>query len=261
MTRDPRCPSCGHVNPTESTTCEQCNFPLRDVAPPSGAEGRDRPEPPVRISMERIRPIRPRRPGGPDQQLKLQLWLALGTLAVAAVLYTAWQGYRQNNAGPPPVEGAGAEQQQAADLARSEIARDSTNLNAQIALANVLYDTANWPEAIVHYRTALRLDSTRVTTMVDLGVCYYNLSQTSEAEKLFRRALAHDPQQPVALFNMGIVSESRQQNEQALQYYHDAIRAGAPGSMKDALDAAMKRVMGKLGRTPPPLGDSAPGVR
>jgi tetratricopeptide (TPR) repeat protein len=260
MSPDLRCPSCGHENPADATQCAQCNYPLREGTPAApAAPGREpaaasssEPE----ISIRRIRPIRPRRPSA-DQQLRLQLWLVLGTLAVGAVLYTAWQGYQKNNAGPPPVEGAQPQQQQAADLARTELARDSTNLQAQIALANVLYDTANWTEAIVHYRSALRLDSTRVTTMVDLGVCYYNLSRPDEAEELFQRALKLDPQQPVALFNMGIVSESRQQYQKALDYYHDAIRAGAPSSMAEALNAAMQRVMKRMGRTPSAPGDSA----
>jgi tetratricopeptide (TPR) repeat protein len=263
MSPDLRCPSCGHENPADSTQCAQCNFPLRDGAAHAPAPVRD-PAPAAasepEISMRRIRPIRPRRPS-PDQALRLQLWLVLGTIAIGIVLYTAWQGFHKNNDTTPQVEGAQPQQQQAADLARAELARDSTNLQAQIALANVLYDTANWNEAIVHYRSALRLDSTRVTTMVDLGVCYYNLSHTEEAEVLFRRALQIDPQQPVALFNMGIVSESRREYQKALDYYHDSIKAGAPGNMTDALNAAMKRVMTRLGRTPPALGDSsAPGT-
>src|SRR5207302_2547147 len=121
MTHDPRCPSCGHVNPAEASHCERCNFPLREVAP-GEAPARPVPgrEPAAEISMQRIRPIRPRRPTGPEQQLKVQLWLALGTLAMAAVLYTAWQGFQKSNAPVQQVEGAKPEQQQAADRARAE---------------------------------------------------------------------------------------------------------------------------------------------
>ncbi len=262
MSTDPRCPSCGHVNAADATQCAQCNFPLREGKPEAG---RDAPstargdQPPVEISMQRIRPIRPRRPSGPEQQLRLQLWLVLGTLAVAAVLWTAWQGFQKNNAGQEEVAGARAEQQQAADMARAELARDSTNVNAQIALANILYDTANWSEAIIHYRSAMRLDSTRVTTMVDLGVCYYNLSQVAEAEKLFKKALTIDPNQPVALFNLGIVAESREQYQQALDYFHAAMRSSPPEGMAPALNEAMKRVMQRLGKTAPPLEPGAGG--
>ncbi len=262
MTRELTCPSCGHTNAADATNCEQCNFPLREgAATPPTTGGPGRPEPPVEISMRRIRPIRPRRPSGPQQQLQLQLWLILGSLAVLAVLWTAYQGFRRNNAQEPVVEGAQADQQKAADMARAEIARDSTNVNAQVALANVLFDTANWPEAIVHYKSALRLDSTRVTTLVDLGVCYFNLSQSTVAESLFQKALTIDPNQPVALFNLGIVAENREQYQQALDYYHRAMRAGPPESAAQALNAAMKRVMDRLGKKAPPIdvgGSGAP---
>jgi tetratricopeptide (TPR) repeat protein len=215
--------------------------------------------------MERIRPIRPRRPRSPQDAQQTQLWLILGGLAVVVlVLYVGWTGFRQSNSGPTPVPGAAEAQQKEADAARAEIARDSTNVNAQIALANVLYDTANWPEAIIHYKSALRLDSTRVTTMVDLGVCYYNLSQTEQAEALFTKALTLDPSQPVALFNLGIVSETHEKYQQALDYYHRAMRAGPPQNMAEALNASLKRVMEKLGKPAPPIppaGSGTPGGR
>ena len=261
-THDPRCPSCGHVNEPDATHCAQCNFPLRETGgepetAPRDGRGRDKP---VEISMSRIRPIRPRRPTGPQQQLQLQLWVVLGGLAILIVLFTAWQGFKRNNPSEQAVAGANTEQQKDADIARAAIASDSTNVNAQIALANVLYDTANWPEAIVHYKSALRLDSTRVTTMVDMGVCYYNLSQTAEAEALFRKALTLDPNQPVALFNLGIVSENRQELQKALDYYHAAMRAGPPANMAQPLNDAMKRVMQKLGKTAPPIPPGSLGA-
>jgi cytochrome c-type biogenesis protein CcmH/NrfG len=277
MTHDLRCPSCGHVNAADASHCTQCNFPLREsapaappsAAPPSAAPPSAppppaaKPEPPVEISMERIRPIRPRRPKSPEEVQQSQLWLILGGLAVIVlVLYVGWTGFRQNNSGPTPIPGAAEAQEKEADAARAAIARDSTNVNAQIALANVLYDTANWPEAIVHYRSALRLDSTRVTTMVDMGVCYYNLAKPDEAEVLFRQALTIDPNQPVALFNLGIVAENREQYQQALDYYHKAMRAGVPDNVAQGLNAAMKRVMDKLGKSAPPIapgGAEAPG--
>lgn len=264
MTHDPHCPSCGHENPAGAPACEACNFPLSDAPP--------RPEPPQptaeriaesgapAISMERIRPIRPRRPSGPQQALQAQLWLVIGGLAVLAAgfgIYTAYQEFSKSQV-KATVEGAKPEQQQAADVARAALDRDSTNVNAQVALADVLFDTANWPEAIIHYRAALRLDSTRVTSMVDLGVCYYNASDAATAESLWKRALALDPNLTQALFNLGFLNENRSDFEHALQYYHQAMQSN-PGQIGPELADAIKRVSAKLGRTPPPLAPGAAG--
>jgi cytochrome c-type biogenesis protein CcmH/NrfG len=267
MSTESLCPSCGRPNPSEAARCGNCNFPLREGPAPPRAERASEPapappgatKPAFDPSIPRLRPIRPRRPAGPDQLLKTQLYIGLGVLAVVLVLWTAFQGFKKNNPAPA-VEGAREDQQQAANMARAELARDSSNVNAQVALANVLYDTANWSEAIVHYRSAQRLDPTRVTTIVDMGVCYYNLGDAATAEGLFKRALELDPSQPVALFNLGIVAESRNDFEGALKFYHAAVRSNPPAGMSDALNESLKRVQGKLGKTPPPLAPSPGGT-
>ena len=97
-------------------------------------------------------------------------------------------------------------------------------MDARIGLANILYNTSNWSEAIVHYRSAIRQDSSRATALVDLGVCYYNLGDAPDAERLFELALQRDPHQPVALFNLGIVSERRSDYAGAMKYFHRAGR-------------------------------------
>lgn len=263
MTLDPRCPSCGHVNEAPATQCAQCNFPLSEKPAVMG-DPPPRPErpAPADISMARIRPIRPRRPGAAQDPMQRQLYILFGGLTFVAVvlwvLWTAYSGYQKNNA-PAAVEGASPQQQQTADMERAAVARDSTDINAQIALANVLYDTANWSEAIIHYRAAQRLDSTRVTTLVDMGVCYYNLSDSETAMGLFRKALTLDPRQPVALFNMGIVSENAGKLEDALKFYHQAMNANPAPEVATGVNEALTRVMGKLGRKAPAMPPGASG--
>ena len=126
-------------------------------------------------------------------------------------------------------------------------------MDARVGLGDVLFDTANWPEAIVQYRSAIHQDSTRVAALVDLGVCYYNLGNAAEAERLFQLALARDPHQPRALFNLGIVSEGRSDYEAALQYFHRALQSSPPEDMQQPITEGMQRVMKKLGKAAPPL--------
>ena len=186
------------------------------------------------------------------EPVQMQLWLLTGVAAVLGMVYFAAQGFWKSNI--KPVEGAKPEQQQQADLAREAIAKDSTDLSARIALANVLYDTGNWSEAIIHYKSALRIDPQRPTTLVDMGVCYYNLSQFAGAESLFQHALLLDPNQPVALFNLGVVAESGQRYPEALAFYHRAMQANPPDDMKQTLVDHLKVVMEKTGKSAPPIG-------
>jgi cytochrome c-type biogenesis protein CcmH/NrfG len=263
-----RCPSCGAANDTSATTCARCNFPLLEQgtsapAPATTSASTEAAEPGTAAEPGAKgqapftfdpgpRPVRRRRERpGTMQPIQVQLWLVTGAAVVLGIVYFAAQGFWRSNV--PPVAGAKPEQQQRADLARRLIEKDSTNVEARIELGNVLYDTGNWSEAIVHYRSADRLDPTRPTTVVDLGVCYYNLGRFATAESLFHRALALDPQQVFALFNLGIVAESRAQWDAALDFYHRAMRASPPEAMKPALEQHMQTVMAKTGKKAPPL--------
>ena len=253
MSENTTCPGCGTQNPAGADACAQCNFPLSHAAPPAAPP----PAKPVAESKPfdpGPRPVRPRR-SRPDamQPVQMQLWLAVGVAIVGGIIYFAAQGFRQTNV-PTPVPGAAPEQLQRAELARKVLAKDSTNLAAQIELGNVLYDTANWSEAIIHYKSAARLDPQRSTTIVDLGVCYYNLGQFAAAESLFTHALTLDPNQVVALFNLGIVSESQEHFKEAQEYYHRAMQLNPPEPMKQSLMEHLQTVMQKTGTSPPPLG-------
>jgi tetratricopeptide (TPR) repeat protein len=274
------CPSCGTRNPAEAVACAQCNFPLRndpaavDAAADAAASATVMREPtpqeaeatattsedPEVAATETSasgfdpgpRPVRRARPRPAAMQpIQVQIWLFAGAAIVLGIVYFAAQGFWTSNA--VPVAGARPEQQQRADLARQVLERDSTNLEARIELANVLYDTGNWTEAIVHYRSAERLDPKRSTTIVDLGVCYYNLGQFAAADSLFHRALDLDSHQVFALFNLGIVAESRERWDEALGYFHRALQSGPPDAMKPPLQEHLQAVMAKAGKKPPPL--------
>ncbi|MGH7742798.1 MAG: tetratricopeptide repeat protein [Candidatus Eiseniibacteriota bacterium] len=173
-------------------------------------------------------------------------------------LIIAIRGYKQTNP-KSVVDGATEEQLKRADEFRALLAQDSTDIQANIGLANVMFDTGNWSEAIVHYRAAISRDSTRATTFVDLGVCYYNLGDTDNAEKLFRLGLVRDPNQPVALFNLGVVAERNGDAATALKYFHKSLDNHPPEGMTQAIEDAMKRAQAAAGKKAGPINTNAKG--
>jgi cytochrome c-type biogenesis protein CcmH/NrfG len=264
------CPDCGAENPAGAAHCQRCNFPLQQQSPPvaeaaveaepaaeaapadpPAAEGAPA-EKPFTFDPD-PRPVRRRRERpGVMQPIQMQIWLFVGAAVVLCIFYFAAQGFW--NTHMTPVEGASNTQQQRADEARKVLEKDSTNVAARIELGNVLYDTGNWSEAIVHYRAADRLDPHRATTVVDMGVCYYNLGSFSAAESLFVHALTIDPKQLFALFNLGIVAESREDWEAAIVYFHRVMALNPPEPMKPILEQHLQAAMAKAGKTAPPLG-------
>ena len=248
-----RCPDCGHENPPGAESCAACNFPLSGLpaapAAPSGGEaGAGKAEPPVIPRM--VRPIRPRRPR-PASNQATTLWLTFGSILAVIVLFI---GLKANvERASQPVAGSSPEEQKHADELRAALEKDSTNVDARIALGDVLYNTANWSEAIVHYRSAVHHDSTRTPAIVDLGVCYYNLGDPDEAERYFLLGLARDPHHPIALFNLGIVNEHRGNYDAALDYFHRALQSAPPGDLTGPITESMQRVMKQQGKEAPPL--------
>ena len=244
-----RCPDCGHENPAGSASCSHCNYPLQESASGAGPSQPAAPEIVIR------RPVRPRRPRPVANPNALFLWLALGAVAAVLLVWQAMDGFRKNNA--VPVEGATFDQQRLADSLRAVITQDSTNVEATVEYANVLYDTANWPEAARYYARAIARDSTRVMAIVDMGVCYYNQGQMPRAEELFQLALTHEPNQPVALFNLGIVNERNGDGETALKYFHRALEANPPEPMRPEIVKHMQQLLEKTGKKAPPLDPGA----
>lgn len=240
MTGTIRCPDCGRENTAAAESCAACGFPLKADPPPPAAE-------PIFVPPPRRR-ARPPRAGSEA----LSLWLVFGTIMALVVIYVAVKANVDRFR--PPVQGASTSQQVSSDSLRQVLERDSTNVEARVRLADVLYDTANWSEAIVEYRAALRRDSSLVSALVDLGVCYYNLGDAGEAERHFLRALQRDPHHPIALFNLGIVHEHRGNGTLALQYYHRALESDPPPEMRQPLIEAMNRIQDQQAKQSPRPG-------
>jgi tetratricopeptide (TPR) repeat protein len=249
-----RCPDCGHENPAGSASCGHCNYPLQATAAGPAQPGVTEPEIVIR------RPVRRPRPRPLANPNALFLWMFLGVAAAGFLVWQAVDGSRRSNTVPVP--GASVDQQRLIDSLRTVIRRDSTNVEATIEYANLLYDTANWAEAASYYARAIARDSSRVLAIVDMGVCSYNQGDMARAEELFQLALVREPRQPVALFNLGVVNERAGENETALRYFHRSLEADPTEEMKQQAVQHMQQILAKTGRQAPPLGPGAmpPGM-
>ena len=113
--------------------------------------------------------------------------------------------------------------------------------------------TANWAEAIVHYRFAIAKDSSRTSAIVDLGVCYYNLSQPARAEELFQLALSRIRTNRWRCSTSASCTSAGQDHAGAMSYFHRALESQPPEEMKSAIIEAMQRTQQETGNNAPPL--------
>src|SRR5262245_54058132 len=131
-----RCPDCGHENPPGLESCEACNFPLAGLpaAPPAAPKPGERAEP--ELVIRPMRPLRPRRPAPPSNQATT-LWITFGSLCAIIVLFIALKANVERAS--QPVAGSSPEEQKHADELRATLEKDSTNVDARIELADILY--------------------------------------------------------------------------------------------------------------------------
>lgn len=88
----------------------------------------------------------------------------------------------------------------------NQLKQDPDNVQLNVQMGNMLFDSQKYEEAITYYNKALKLDPGNPDVIVDLGVCYFNLDDFPRAKGLFQEALEKNPNHINALYNLGVVS-------------------------------------------------------
>ena len=85
------------------------------------------------------------------------------------------------------------------------LASDPKNLQANLTLANKLYDAGRYGEAIPYYEQAAAIDGKNVNISTDLGTALFYVGRVDDAVVQLEKSLAIDPKHGQTLFNLGIV--------------------------------------------------------
>jgi cytochrome c-type biogenesis protein CcmH/NrfG len=216
------CPRCGERLPEGFTRCDACGAFLSSppAAPPAA--------PPPRAGREAPhRPAGKARPAPASQGISGTSWifLAAGLLCGGAIGYTLHSavGPREEGGapqGPADVMAgaqAGAPQgmgqgQMPAEVAkmvseyRQKLATNPDDVEANIGLGNLEFDSNQWPKAIEHYQKALEKAPGNADVRVDMAVAYHNLGQNDKAKGEMERVTRENPTHRNAWLNLGVVS-------------------------------------------------------
>jgi cytochrome c-type biogenesis protein CcmH/NrfG len=88
---------------------------------------------------------------------------------------------------------------------RDILAKDPKNLKAVTDLANRLYDSGRYAEAIPYYQQAHQLDPKNANISTDLGTALYYAGRPDDALVQLEQSLKADPSHAQTLFNIGII--------------------------------------------------------
>ena len=260
-----KCPDCGVANALNASICTECNHPMDPLAEKTTVSRpiRRRPRPrsgPQLPGMTKVveeeGKVIPRRThsrigflgiGGGDRprgdDAPNWIWLILGTFALGAALFAAIG----NATREPPfsVPGASPVQANIADSLRRALRKDSLNVDGYIRLANLLYDTQNYEQAVPYYRTVLRLDPGKTDARVDLGVALHQSGHTGEAVSELGQVLAEHPDHAIAWFDLGVIYEFIGDLNGAEEAYLTAAELDVKPELAHAIDQRLREIRSK----------------
>jgi tetratricopeptide (TPR) repeat protein len=129
---------------------------------------------------------------------------------------------------------------------KEELAKNPSNIQTRIDLANMLFDLGKDKEAAEQYGLVLGKQPDNLNILSDLGVCYRRMKEPKKAIEYFNKVVEKDPRHLVAWYNIAVTSfydlkdlkTARNALDKAMKidpFYENAIR------LKTALDAAERK--------------------
>jgi len=221
------CPRCGESLPPTLDRCDACGADLRArvAGAPSAAALEQRAGAPGRGDRQRGRPggagaARRESEGVPGVAwLLLVVGLAVGGM-VGFALHSAIgpRGEAGMPAGPADIlaggtgggapgapQGMPAQVVQMVQAYKAALAKNPKDLEANIGLANLEFDSAQWEKAIDYYTRALAIDPRNADVRVDRAIAYHSSGQNDLAKKELLRVTREKPDHKNAWLNLGVV--------------------------------------------------------
>jgi cytochrome c-type biogenesis protein CcmH/NrfG len=82
---------------------------------------------------------------------------------------------------------------------------DPSNASLLANIANVYYDTQQYPTAIEYYQRTLKVEPANAAVRTDMATAYWYTGDADTAIAEFQKSLSYEPNKANTLFNLGIV--------------------------------------------------------
>lgn len=179
--------------------------------------------------------------------MKQRVWSILFAGTLLAVLIAS-PGCRKQE----PPRGEGGEPVNLSALAEIEnykeiLKKDPDNLQANINIGNLYFDTQQDLQAIGHYRKALELDPRNVNVRTDMAVCYRRKGDPDRAVEELKKAISIDPRHPQSRYNLGVILIHDKNDIEGGVRAWEALLANIPNyPYRDSLQAEITRMRAVL---------------
>lgn len=92
---------------------------------------------------------------------------------------------------------------------KDALAKNPNDTKALVGLANMYYDSGQYPKAIDYYEKVVKLEPSNTNAQADLGTSYYYMKEYDKAVTNLSESLKKDPSNLNARYNLGIVYKTQ----------------------------------------------------
>lgn len=123
---------------------------------------------------------------------------------------------------------------------RQALARDPDDLEANIGLGNLLFDSGQWQKAVDHYQRVLKRAPGNADVRVDMAIAIHSLGQNDIARKELERVTREKPTHLNAWLNLGVVAATLGDNAGAIRAWERYLELDPNGEHAAAVRAQIE---------------------
>jgi len=125
---------------------------------------------------------------------------------------------------------------------RAALAADPNDLQANIGLGNLEFDSQQWDKAIDHYSRALEKDPKNGDVRVDRAIAYHSVGKDAQAKAELVRVTKDNPEHRNAWLNLGVVSAETNDKAGAIRAWEQYLKLEPNGPHAAAIKDELNRL-------------------
>jgi Tetratricopeptide repeat len=123
---------------------------------------------------------------------------------------------------------------------RRRLAEDPGDVEANIGMGNLLFDSQKWDQAVEHYQRALDKTPGNADVRVDMAIAYHQQGQNQRAREEMERVTRESPEHRNAWLNLGVVNAAMGDNARAVQSWQQYLKLEPNGPHAAAIRAQIE---------------------
>jgi len=125
---------------------------------------------------------------------------------------------------------------------RNTLADDPTNVEANIGMGNLMFDSGKWDKAIEHYTAALQKDPKNADVLVDRAIAYHSTGQETQALSDLKKVTREHPEHKNAWLNLGVVAGAMGDNKTNVAAWEQYLKLEPSGPHSDAIKSELAKL-------------------